>query len=228
MIDLTANYTSLKARIQAAEQRFGIKPQSVRLLAVSKSQSPQALLALISLGQFAFGENYVQEALSKMKVLANQNIEWHFIGPIQSNKCQALASAFHWVHTVSSLKQATLLSEKRSPLQPPLNICIQIKLDDNPNRSGIALSEVKDLVLAIQGLPRIQLRGLMTLLPDDENFSHQRQYYNLIKSLYCQLQEEGYPLDTLSMGMSNDLEAAISEGANLVRIGRALFGERKE
>ena len=228
MIDLAANYTSLKARIQAAEQRFGRTPGSVRLLAASKAQPPEAIQTLMALGHFAFGENYVQEALSKMKSVANEKIEWHFIGPIQSNKCQALATHFQWVHTVSSLKQVKQLSEKRPEHNPPLNICIQIKLDDDPNRSGISLSATRGLIEACQNLPRIRLRGLMTLLPYDEDFTTQCKYYNLVSTLYRQLQQEGYALDTLSMGMSNDLEAAISTGANLVRIGSALFGARKE
>lgn len=226
MNNLASKYTSIKARIQAAELQYGKKPGSVALLAVSKGQSPAAIQTLHELGQVDFGENYLQEALPKIQALNEIPLIWHFIGAIQSNKCEDIAHHFHWVHTLSKPHHALLLSQKRASVAQPLNVCIQIKLDNTPNRAGISLEEAPSLIQKVAKLPHLQLRGLMTLLPVEKEFAKQRQYYNLVKTFYHSLQKQGFPLDTLSMGMTDDLEAAISEDANCVRIGRGLFGKR--
>lgn len=227
MIDLITNLKTTQQRITTAEQRYGRPAGSVALLAVSKTHPISSLNALFTAGQIHFGENYLQEALQKMSALPQKSIVWHFIGAIQSKKIQDIAKNFSWVHTISRLSDAALLSRFRPLDLPPLQICIQVKLDDNPAKSGVPPEEVPALVHAIHALPHLTLRGLMALPPLCEDFEQQRYYFKIIKTLFDNLQTKIPSLDTLSMGMSQDLEAAIAEGATMVRIGTGIFGPRE-
>lgn len=222
MVNLTSHLAAIKARIRQAEQLYGRTQNSVALLAASKTQPAQAIETLFQAGQIAFGENYVQEALAKMQPLAHLAIEWHFIGPIQSNKIQAIAQHFSWVHTLSRVKEAEMLSHARANQAEPLNVCIQVKLDNDPKRGGIVPAAVITLAEKILALPHLRLRGLMALPPLSDSFEQQRSYFNRVRKLQVQLN-----LDTLSMGMTDDLEAAIAEGATIVRVGSGLFGPRE-
>ncbi len=213
-------------RIQGAVEKFQRQPGSVSLLAVSKSHAPTLISALIAAGQHDFGENYLQEALLKISALSQKRLVWHYIGPIQSKKAPEIAHNFSWVHTISRFKEAHLLSQHRPPFLDPLQICIQVKLDDNPKKSGIAISDVASLIESIKELPHIRLRGLMTIPPFSEDFEQQRKYFSLLKTLFLSLNAQGAQLNTLSMGMTHDLEAAIAEGATIVRIGTGIFGSR--
>ncbi len=224
MIDVVSNLQSVLQRIRTLEVAYQRAPQSVALLAVTKTQPLSLIEALFDAGQHDFGENYLQEALPKISALAHKQLIWHFIGPIQSKKAALIAQHFSWVHTLSRIKEAELLAAHRPASLGPLNICIQVKLDDNPNRAGASPEEVPALVSAIKQLASLRLRGLMTLPPYSENFEEQRRYFNLLKNLLRHINDEA--LDTLSMGMSADLEAAIAEGATIVRLGTALFGQR--
>jgi pyridoxal phosphate enzyme (YggS family) len=214
-------------RIRTAELKYHRPPDSVCLLAVSKSQAPTQIATLFDAGQQSMGENYLQEALVKISALSQKQLIWHFIGQCQLRKVPLIAQNFSWVHTVSRLKEAQALSNHRPKDLGALNLCIQVKLDDNPNRSGAKMEDIADLVKAIQPLPHLKLRGLMTIPPITEDFDLQRKYFRLIKNLMMQLNEQGAHLDTLSMGMTHDLEAAIAEGATIVRVGTGIFGPRQ-
>jgi PLP dependent protein len=214
-------------RIQAAAREAGRDPETVRLLAVGKSKPAEQLRRLAEAGQKDFGENYVQEALDKMSALADlEDLIWHFIGPLQSNKTRAVAEAFHWVHSVDRLKIAKRLSAQRPEQLPPLNICIQVNISEEAQKAGIAPSETAALADACAKLPRIRLRGLMCLPAPAPDAESQRLAFRQLRRLQEALIRQGHTLDTLSMGMSADLEAAILEGSTLVRIGSALFGPR--
>ncbi|MBN9286486.1 MAG: YggS family pyridoxal phosphate enzyme [Gammaproteobacteria bacterium 39-13] len=227
MADLIANFHTVLQRIRAAEQKYNRLSGSVSLLAVSKTHTPEQILTLNDAGQQSFGENYVKEALVKLSAVAQKQLTWHFIGPIQTNKTKDIAQNFSWVHTVCRITEAEHLSRFRASVGEPLNICIQIKLDNNPRKSGVALKDVPALITAIKTLPYLRLRGLMTLPPYVEGFEEQRKYFSLLRALFEQLNQQGETLDTLSMGMTHDLEAAVAEGATIVRIGTGLFGPRK-
>lgn len=227
MTNLITNFHTILHRIRAAEQEYHRHPESVSLLAVSKTQAPAQMIPLIDAGQQSFGENYVKEALVKLSALSQKQLVWHFIGPIQTNKANDIAQNFSWVHSVCRLKEAERLSQFRTSISEPLNICIQVKLDDNPRKSGADPGQVPSLVEAMKALPHLRLRGLMTLPPYVETFDAQRTYFRLLRKLFEQLNQQGAALDTLSMGMTHDLEAAIAEGATIVRIGTGLFGPRK-
>ena len=215
------------ARIHQAATAAGRNPQTVQLIAVSKTQSAQALTEAYVWGQRAFGESYLQEALDKQIQLADlPGIEWHFIGPIQSNKTRPVAAHFSWVHSVDRLKIAQRLSEQRLPELPPLNICVQVNIDDETTKSGVSLAELPALMAAISQLPRLQLRGLMAIPAATENPAHQRAAFAKLRRARDQLNTQGYTLDCLSMGMSGDMEAAIAEGATFVRVGTDIFGAR--
>ncbi|MBK8452733.1 MAG: YggS family pyridoxal phosphate-dependent enzyme [Thiofilum sp.] len=214
-------------RIHQAEQRFQRPFHSVRLVAVSKFHPVTALHSAYQAGQKAFGENYVQEMVAKAQALAHyRDIEWHFIGPLQSNKTKLVAETAHWVHTIERLKIAERLSQQRPPDQPDLNICLQVNLSAEASKSGIALDEVVDLALQVQQLPRLKLRGLMAIPAPESDFERQRAVFAKLRTALAELNQRGLMLDTLSMGMSDDMEAAIAEGATLVRIGTAIFGQR--
>lgn len=226
MNTIAESLQSLKRRITEAEQRFGRRPGSVTLLAVSKVHPAAAIKEAYSAGQRAFGENYLQEALVKIHELTDLDLEWHFIGPIQSNKTRLIAEHFHWVHSVDRLKIARRLSEQRGANLPPLNVCVQVNVSGELSKSGVTLDEVSDLVLAVAELPQVHLRGLMTIPLPSAEFNAQRAPYRTLRSALERLSASGPPLDTLSMGMTADMEAAIAEGATIVRVGTAIFGAR--
>ncbi len=207
--------------------RYGRDPDSVRLIAVSKTQPAEAIRALAELGQQDFAENYLQEALPKLTALAQLPLTWHFIGQLQANKTRAVAENFHWVHTLDRERIATRLSEQRGAHAPPLNVCIQVRLADEPGKGGISKTELAPLARRVLELPRLRLRGLMCIPPPREGFEAQRQLFAELAECARELRGQGMPLDTLSMGMSGDLEAAVAAGATCVRIGTAIFGERK-
>jgi len=230
---MTDNLHPLALRLQTVQQRidtalsqYGREPGSVTLLAVSKTRSSEELRAMANAGMRRFGENYLQEALEKITALRELDLEWHFIGPIQSNKTRPIAEHFDWVHSVDRLKLARRLSEQRPADLPPLNICLQVNVSGEQSKSGITLQELPALAREVATLPRLRLRGLMAIPAPAEGLDAQRQPFRQMRLALEQLIAEGLELDTLSMGMSGDLEAAIAEGATLVRIGTALFGPR--
>ena len=225
-IDFVGRRQTVLARILAAEQRFQRQPGAVRLLAVSKVQPTAAIVALVAAGQSCFGENYVQEALDKIAELAALPLEWHLIGPLQANKTRTVAENFAWVHSVDRLKIAERLSAQRPADLPPLNVCLQVNIDREPAKHGLDPGEVATVAKAVAGLPRLRLRGLMAIPAPVVDFAAQRRPLARLRELQESLNAAGLALDTLSMGMSDDLEAAIAEGATLVRIGTALFGPR--
>ena len=225
-IDFVVRRQTVLARIRAAEQRFQRLPGTVRLLAVSKIQPTAAIIALAAAGQSCFGENYVQEALDKIAELAALRLEWHLIGPLQANKTRTVAENFAWVHSVDRLKIAERLSAQRPADLPPLNVCLQVNIDREPAKHGLDPGEVATVAEAVARLPRLRLRGLMAIPAPAADFAAQRRPLARLRELQESLNAAGLALDTLSMGMSDDLEAAIAEGATLVRIGTALFGPR--
>ena len=209
------------------ELRYGRPAGSVSLLAVSKGKSVEAIAQAYTAGQRRFGESYIQEAIPKIEVLSEFDIEWHFIGPIQSNKTRHLAQRFHWVHSVDRLKTAQRLQNQRPVSLPPLNICLQINISQEYSKSGIDPDEVDVLAREIVSFDRLCLRGLMAIPAASDNFTEQHRMFSQVRQAQERLITVGYPLDTLSMGMSNDMEAAIAEGATIVRIGTAIFGARE-
>ena len=220
---------AVTAQIVAAARNAGRDPSEIALLAVSKTISADALREAYAAGQRAFGENYLQEALDKIAALADSapGIEWHFIGPIQSNKTRPIAENFAWVHSVDRLKIAQRLSEQRPAHLPPLNICIQVNVSGEASKSGCAPQDLSALAHAMAVLPGLRLRGLMAIPEPASSEAEQRRPLRQLRELAEQLRAEGLALDTLSMGMSADLAAAIAEGATMVRIGTAIFGERQ-
>ena len=202
--------------------------QAVTLLAVSKTQPASAVREAAAAGQRAFGENYVQEALDKIAALADlrSQLEWHLIGPLQSNKTRVVAEAFDWVHSVDRLKIAQRLSDQRPPHLAPLQLCLQVNISGEDSKSGVAPADVPALAQAVAALPNVRLRGLMAIPEPAADPQAQRAPHRALRELLAQLQAQGLAVDTLSMGMSADLEAAVTEGATMVRIGTALFGAR--
>jgi PLP dependent protein len=230
---MTDNFLSPADRLNAVRQRIesacresGRIPNEVTLLAVSKTRSADELRALAALGQRSFGENYLQEALGKITELQELELEWHFIGPLQSNKSKPVAEHFSWVHSIDRLKLARRLSEQRSPELPPLNVCLQVNVSGEQSKSGISFAELPELARQVAALPQLKLRGLMTIPAPADDFATQRLPLSKLREALHQLNLEGLQLDTLSMGMSDDLEAAVAEGTTMVRIGTALFGPR--
>lgn len=216
---------AIQANISAALTAAGRK-DSAQLLAVSKAQSAEKLRSAYLAGQRAFGENYVQEAINKQQQLSDLNIEWHFIGPIQSNKTQLIAQHFDWVHSVDRLKIAERLSRSRSPSLPPLNVCIQINSSEESTKSGANLAEIIALANAINTMPNLILRGLMAIPAPASDYATQCVQFKIVHTAFKNLQQQGFAIDTLSIGMSEDYVAAIHQGATIVRIGSALFGAR--
>jgi pyridoxal phosphate enzyme (YggS family) len=202
------------------------RADEVKLLAVSKAQSAARLREAYLAGQHAFGENYVQEAIGKQEQLKECAIEWHFIGPIQSNKTQLIALHFNWVHSVDRLKIATRLNEARPQSLAPLNVCIQINSSAEDSKSGANLAELAELASSINTLPHLKLRGLMAIPAPTKDLAKQRAQFKIVCDAFKALQQQGFELDTLSIGMSDDYVAAIHEGATIVRIGSAIFGAR--
>jgi pyridoxal phosphate enzyme (YggS family) len=223
---IRANLSQVQQQIRAAEQRYQRTPGSVNLLAVSKTHTLASIRAAAAAGQHCFGENYWQEAEAKIQALPSAALEWHFIGPIQANKTQGIAELFDWVHSVDRLKIARRLSDQRPADRPVLNICLQVNISAEPSKSGLLPTEVPAIAEAVAQLPRLRLRGLMAIPAPTTDFEQQRRPLRALHDLQQQLQRNGLELDTLSMGMSNDLEAAIAEGATWVRIGTAIFGSR--
>ncbi len=226
MKNLHERLQHVRREIAEAERRFGRKSGSVRLLAVSKTRDAADILALALLGVSDFGENQVQEAQTKIEQLRGHALTWHFIGPIQSNKTRHIAGNFDWVHSVDRVKIADRLHAARPPDKPPLNICIQVNIDAEPSKSGIDPGELPQLAEHLLPLTRLKLRGLMAIPAPVDGFDAQRRAFMKLRLLQEQLSDSGYPVDTLSMGMTNDMQAAIAEGATIVRIGTALFGPR--
>ncbi|MGU9806158.1 YggS family pyridoxal phosphate-dependent enzyme [Pseudomonas sp. A214] len=223
MSTIADNIAQVRSRIRAAEQAAHRDEHSVQLLAVSKTKPAQALREAYAAGLRDFGENYLQEALGKQAELTDLPLIWHFIGPIQSNKTRAIAEHFDWVHSVDRLKIAQRLSEQRPADLPPLNICIQVNVSGEDSKSGCTAADLPALASAISALPRLKLRGLMAIPEPTEERAAQDAAFAAVQRLQADLK---LPLDTLSMGMSHDLESAIAQGATWVRIGTALFGAR--
>ncbi len=228
MLSIAENLETVRQRLARAAARAGRGPDTVALLAVSKTCPAEAVRAAHAAGQRAFGENYVQEALDKIHALADlrATLDWHLIGPLQSNKTRVVAEAFDWVHSVDRLKIAQRLSEQRPAWLPPLNVCLQVNVSGEASKSGVAPQEVPALAQAVVALPRLRLRGLMSIPEPAEFEAAQRVPHRLLHACLTQLQAQGLRLDTLSMGMSADVEAAVLEGATWVRVGTAIFGAR--
>jgi len=227
MATIGFNMQAVRQRVADAARACGRDPAAVGLIAVSKTFGADAVAAAHACGQRVFGENYVQEAVDKIVTLASLGLEWHFIGPIQSNKTRQIAENFAWVHSVDRAKIAERLAAARPAALAPLQVCIQINIGDENTKSGVAPADALALARAIAALPRLKLRGLMTIPPASDEPAQQRRYFAELRKLKEQLVTAGVALDTLSMGMSADLEAAIAEGATLVRVGTAIFGQRQ-
>ena len=226
MTILSANLQAVLGRIEAAARRVGRDPAAIALLAVSKTWPAADVREVAAAGQRAFGENYVQEGVAKAGELAGLGLDWHFIGPLQSNKTKAVAETFAWVHSVDRLRIAQRLSEQRPEGLPPLQICLQVNVSDEASKSGVTPVEALELAPRIAGLPRLQLRGLMAIPAPTEDYDAQCIAFRRLHDVFDQLNAQGLALDALSMGMSHDLEAAIAEGSTLVRVGTAIFGKR--
>ena len=213
-------------RIADAAVAAGCDPAMVRLLAVSKTWPADSVREAAAAGQRAFGENYVQEGAAKVDELAGLGLEWHFIGPLQSNKTRLVANRFSWVHSVDRLKIAERLSGQRDVHLPPLEVCIQVNVSGEASKSGVAPPDLPELARAVAALPRLRLRGLMAIPEPTPDVALQRARFASLRAMRDELNAAGLALDTLSMGMSDDLEAAIAEGSTLVRVGTAIFGSR--
>ena len=224
--NLAANIEAVRHRIAAAARAAGRPPETVTLVGVTKGQPAEAAAAARAAGLVDLGENYVQEALAKIAAVPRQGLHWHFIGQLQANKTRVIAEQFDWVHTVDRLKLAERLSAQRPFHGPPLAVCLQVKLADEPTKGGVAPAELPALARAVAVLPRLALRGLMCVPPESDDAATQRGYFARLRELAEQLRRDGIGIDVLSMGMSADLEAAVLEGATHVRIGTALFGPR--
>lgn len=217
---------NLAARIERAATAAGRSADEVSLLAVSKTWPAEAVRSAAAAGQRAFGENYVQEGVAKVEALADLGLEWHFIGPLQSNKTRLVANHFAWVHSIDRLRIAQRLSEQRDVHLPPLQVCVQVNVSGEDSKSGVSPEELPALARAVAALPRLRLRGLMAIPEPTSDMALQRRRFAQVRQLCDQLVGEGLALDTLSMGMSDDLEAAIAEGSTMVRVGTAIFGAR--
>ena len=229
-MSITSNLQEVWHAVKAATEQAGRDPSSVSILAVSKTFGPEAVIEAAGGGQVAFGENYLQEALDKQQAIQTLRpdlaLEWHFIGPIQSNKTRPIAEHFAWAHAVDREKIACRLSEQRPPDLPPLNICLQVNVSGEASKSGISPEDLPALAKVVATLPNLRLRGLMAIPEFAEDFESQRKPFELMRSLQQQLAATGIITDTLSMGMSADMAAAIAEGATMVRVGTAIFGQR--
>ncbi len=226
MTTIANNLQQLRARLQQACTHAGRAPQAVTLLAVSKTFGADAVLEAHAAGQQAFGENYIQEAVEKITALSHLPLQWHCIGPIQSNKTRPVAEHFDWVHTVDRLKIAQRLSEQRPAHLAPLQVCIQVNVDGGPTKSGVAPHDALALARQVADLPRLQLRGLMCIPEPAPDFVAACAVFARARDLFDAINAAGVTLDTLSMGMSADLEAAVASGSTLVRVGSAIFGSR--
>lgn len=227
MSSIAQSLEETRNRVTVLERRYDRPPGDVRVLAVSKTKPPEAVRAAAEAGQREFGENHVQDALVKLDALGGLDLIWHFIGPVQSNKTRVVAARFDWVHSIDRAKIATRLNAHRPEDLPPLEVCIQVNVSGEDSKSGVDPDQVEALARVVSGLPRLKLRGLMTLPRPCADLEAQRQPFAALRRNLETLNTRGFALDTLSMGMSNDMEAAIAEGATIVRIGTALFGARE-
>ena len=235
MLGIKNNLFQIRQKVALLEKEYGLKENSVKILAVSKKQSLEKIKAALDCGQIDFGENYLQDALPKIRALSNSNIIWHFIGRVQSNKTKHLAKYFAWVQSIDNIEIAELLNKFRPEDLPPLNVCIQINPTHDKNKAGIAEKEMLNLAEKILLLPRLKLRGLMTIPEEFPDFASQYNIFLEVSRLFSTLKAEltkiphaqNLELDTLSMGMSGDFAAAIKAGSTMIRIGTAIFGERK-
>ena len=226
MTAITSNLQAVNGAIAQAMCMAHRRKESIALLAVSKGVSTVAMREAYQAGQRAFGESYIQEALDKIELLRDLPIQWHFIGPVQSNKTRAIAMHFAWVHSVDRLKIAERLSAQRPASLPPLNVCIQVNVSEEVSKSGVVPGGLMELAQAVVSLPQLKLRGLMAIPAPAEELEAQRIPFFKLHELMQQINTQGLALDTLSMGMSHDFSAAILEGATIVRVGTAIFGER--
>ena len=226
MTTICANLQAVRSRIAAAAQRAGRRREDIALLAVSKTVAAERIGEAVAAGQRAFGENYAQEGIGKIAALAALDLEWHFIGPLQSNKTRPVAEHFDWVHSIERFKVAERLSVARRGGLPPLQVCVQVNVSGESSKSGVSPEEAASLAHAVAALPNLRLRGLMTIPEPSEDASLVRRRFAMLRQLRDRLNAGGLALDTLSMGMSHDLEEAILEGATIVRVGTAIFGER--
>lgn len=226
MSAIATNLQAVRTRIAAAASAAGRTPESITLLAVSKTKPLADVLAAAAAGQTAFGENYVQEGCEKAAATVDRSLEWHFIGPLQSNKTRLVAEHFAWVHSVDRLKIAERLSAQRPTDLPPLQVCVQVNVSGEASKSGCTPAEALALCQAVAALPQLRLRGLMAIPEPADDAAAQRAPLRQLREIFDSIRAAGLPLDTLSMGMTHDLEAAIAEGATIVRVGTAIFGER--
>lgn len=220
------NLRKIRSNIKAAEKKFGRKKNSVSLIAVSKTRKISEILVAVNENQRHFGENYCQEAVEKIKAINNSEIVWHFIGPIQSNKTKQVACYFDWVHTLDRIKIAKRLNEMRPDTMSPLNVCIQVNISSELTKSGILIDEIGDFITELKQFERLKIRGLMSLPELSSNFSRQRKSFAQLNKILIEQRKNNPYLDTLSIGTTADMKAAIAEGATFVRIGTAIFGPR--
>lgn len=226
MTSIEQNLQQVRQRISAAAVKCGRDPQEITLLAVSKTKPESAIEEASAVGQRCFGENYVQEGVNKIHRLANAGLIWHFIGPLQSNKSRAVAENFDWCHTIDRLRIATRLNDQRPDDAAPLNVLIQINISDEQSKSGISLAALPELAKAVSQLPRLRLRGLMAIPAPEESYERQLAVCQRMAAAFRELQVDYLGVDTLSLGMSDDMDAAIAAGSTMVRIGTAIFGAR--
>lgn len=227
MTTIAASLQAVHDRISRAARAAGRRAEDIALIAVSKTVAADRIAEAHRCGQRAFGENYVQEALAKIEALHALPLEWHYIGPIQSNKTRAIAEHFHWVHSIDRVKIAERLAAARPSDMPPLEVCIQLNVSGETTKGGVSPGDELALARAIAALPRLRLRGLMAIPEPTDDIALQRRRYAAVRAARDALTAAGYALDTLSMGMSDDLEAAIAEGATALRVGTAIFGTRR-
>lgn len=226
MSRIAENLAKISQRIHTAAMAAGREADGVRILAVSKTHSVEKIRDAYAAGLTSFGESYVQEAIHKILELNELPLEWHFIGPVQSNKTKSIAEHFQWVQSIDRIKIATRLNEQRPKHLPPLNICVQVNISMESSKSGIVQQALHEFVEQLLELPRLKLRGLMAIPQKSTDEIQQRAMFGELRRMFDDLNQQGYQLDTLSMGMSNDLEAAVMEGSNMVRVGTGLFGAR--
>ncbi|MDV6343134.1 YggS family pyridoxal phosphate-dependent enzyme [Nitrosomonas sp. Is37] len=227
MTTIATRLQAIKSRIAEAARNAGRQPEDILLLAASKTNPPEKVREAWEAGQTVFGENYLQEGLIKIRALADLPIEWHFIGPIQSNKTTPIAENFLWVHSVDREKIAVRLSNARPESLPPLQVCVQVNVSGEVTKSGVAPEQAAELAAFVSQLPRLKLRGLMAVPELTSATALQREQFEIIRKIFEQLKKDGFDIDTLSMGMSEDMDIAIAEGATIVRIGTAIFGPRR-
>ena len=227
MTTIATRLQTVKSRIAEAARNAGRSPDDILLLAASKTNPPEKLREAWEAGQTVFGENYLQEGLIKIRALSDLPIEWHFIGPIQSNKTKPIAENFSWVHSIDREKIATRLSSARPESLPPLEVCVQVNVSGEVTKSGVDPEQAVELTAFVSQLPRLKLRGLMAVPELTSATALQREQFQVMRAIFEQLKRDGFDVDTLSMGMSEDMDIAIAEGATIVRVGTAIFGPRR-